>query len=745
MDPVIANSPGATSDAASRPARRWLRRDEGWAPSEDLARLAAAIGIALGAVALKVVIVGVLGGELGYLSYLGAVALGAWIAGARGGAIATIICAIAQTVLFSRAATPDEAPYVVFSLGLFLVDGAIVTILSSNLRRAYVREHAARTTGEADLELQSSLHQAAERDRATLATLQTVTASLSGAQTPTEVGDAILDRGLVALGATAGGVSRVLDGEAEVEVLAVRGYPDTEPATRVPIQRPSHLAEAIDTGRPVFLSDIASWSARYPDSPPRSLAVPGEDGAIAVLPMVAGTRTLGAIVFRFSSHRDFADGTGDLALRLAEQGAQALDRALAWDRDRRSREALERGQGRLAVLVRASDILGLELNVTAAVGGLPALIVPALADWCAIELLEQDALGLSVAAAPGCEDAVRRLAGRAPRSLGSWLAPESAVHGPTVMSRVDAEPEFVADPEGAAALRELDTRAILGATIAGPEGKPLGSIVLGANDAERFGPEDQALVGDLASRIAAAIERAGLFAAMTRFRATVDAAGDAVYMFDPGSLRLTYVNRGGADLLGSEPGALVGTPVLDLQPAVSERVFRARLADLREARGGSMSYAEVLARADGRVLPAEVFLQEVTLGDGTRTVILTARDISERIDVQARLARIAGDERRQAAELRAVIASMGDGVLVVDADGAVTMANDAANGVLGPDLADGLAGSARGCRRPTTGPPADGPLDDGRWIEIATYPADLGGGIAIGPALADRHPPGRHP
>ena len=61
-------------DAATppaRPARRWLRRDEGWAPSEDLARLAAAIGIALGAVALKVLIVGVLGGELGYLSYLG--------------------------------------------------------------------------------------------------------------------------------------------------------------------------------------------------------------------------------------------------------------------------------------------------------------------------------------------------------------------------------------------------------------------------------------------------------------------------------------------------------------------------------------------------------------------------------------------------------------------------------------------------------------------------------------------------
>ena len=102
--------------------------------------------------ALKVLIVGVLGGELGYLSYLGAVALGAWIAGMRGGAAATIICAIAQTLLFSTSADRSLTPSVVFNLGLFLLDGALVTVLSSRLRRAYVRERSARTAGEADLE-----------------------------------------------------------------------------------------------------------------------------------------------------------------------------------------------------------------------------------------------------------------------------------------------------------------------------------------------------------------------------------------------------------------------------------------------------------------------------------------------------------------------------------------------------------------------------------------------------------------
>ena len=323
--------------------------------------------------------------------------------------------------------------------------------------------------------------------------------------------------------------------------------------------------------------------------------------------------------------------------------------------------------------------------------------------------------------------------------------PASAGDGPTILALGD--PATTVPEAAAAALAELGTVELLAMPISTPGGDPQGSIVLGAADAGRFGPDDQALVQDLAGRIAAAAERSSLFAAVTRFKATVDVSADAVYMFDPGSLRLTYVNRGGADLLGAGPAGLVGTSVLELQPAVSERVFRARLADLRDAPSSTMTYSEVLARADGREFPADVILQEVTLRDGTRTVVLTARDISERIDVQARLARIAGDERRQAAELRAVIQSMGEGVLVVDADLGISMANEAASLLLGADLAAGLAdverrvgaigraGLARTVRQAHD--EAAGArtvqLEDGRWIEVSTYPAELGVSVGVGP------------
>jgi PAS domain S-box-containing protein len=746
MDPVPAPSRGTPRETGSPARRRWLSSEEGWIPSEDATRLLAAIAIAVAAVALKVLIIGVLDGELGYLSYLGAVAVGAWIAGARGGAAATLICAVGQTLLFGTAESRTLTPSAVLGLALFLIDGAIVTVLSSRLRRAYVRERSARTIAKADLQAEAALLDVSERDRATLSALQAVTASLAGAQTPVEVASAILDRGLAALGAAAGGVSRIADDGESVEVIAVRGYADTQAGSTVALDHASHLRDALRTGQPVFLSDLESWAARYPDSPPRSIPGESDGGAIAVLPMVAGTRTLGAIVFRFASDRAFDAPERELAVRLAEHGAQAFDRSLAWDADRRSRLALERGQARLRLLVQASDALAAEHDVLAGIAALPDLIVPAHADWCAIELLDVDAPGLTVGGPPDAAAAIERLAGAAPRSLGTWLVPASADDPAILVAEHDGWAGVLGDADAATTLNGLGTRSLLAARVATATGEPLGSIVFGATDPDRFGPDDQALIQDLAGRVAAAAERSSLFGAVTRFKATVDVAADAVYMFDPGSLRLTYVNRGGADLLGSRPDALVGTSVLELQPAVSERVFRARLADLREAPAAMMAYSEVLARADGLEFPAEVFLQEVTLADGARTVVLTARDITERIDVQARLARIAGDERRQAAELRTVIQSMGEGVLVVDPEGVISIANDAAGVILGADPAAGLAtlealaaDRADGDEGAVPDETPDGrpasrtvQLEDGRWIEVSTYLADLGGAPGSG-------------
>ena len=232
-----------------------------------------------------------LGGELGYLSYVGAVALAAWIAGSRGGVVTTVICAIAEAGLFSG--TLDEflaSPSTVFRFALFLFVGVLVTSITSHLRRVMVRERSARAISEERLMAQVAAYEGAQRDRAALAGLQAVTASLAGAVTPGEVADAILDRGMMALGACAGGVSRLADDGQFLDLIAARGYPESAIASRshLDLAGRTHLRDAVVGGAPIFLTDPVAWAARYPESGPVPLPDSPTGGALAVLPLKPG-------------------------------------------------------------------------------------------------------------------------------------------------------------------------------------------------------------------------------------------------------------------------------------------------------------------------------------------------------------------------------------------------------------------------------------------------------------------------
>jgi PAS domain S-box-containing protein len=290
-------------------------------------------------------------------------------------------------------------------------------------------------------------------------------------------------------------------------------------------------------------------------------------------------------------------------------------------------------------------------------------------------------------------------------------------------------------------MAELSAAVVLIAPILSPGGDRLGSLVLGSAIPDRYGPDDLAMSRDVAERLSVAAERARLFTAVARFKSTVDASADAVYMFDPLTLQITYVNRGGADLVGLEPAEIQEQSLTTLLASTDEAEFRQRLADLRTSAGRALAYTDVIKQRGGRQIPVDVLLQDVPLPDGSRTAVLTARDTTDRIDVQARLARIAGDERRQAAELRAVIQSMGDAILVVDPDGRISLANEAALSLFNASLPDRLEdlerwlgvedidrpAEAHAHGAPESGTPITVHLEDGRWLELSTYVADLAG------------------
>lgn len=230
-----------------------------------------------------------------------------------------------------------------------------------------------------------------------------------------------------------------------------------------------------------------------------------------------------------------------------------------------------------------------------------------------------------------------------------------------------------------------------------------------------------------------------LLGTVSRFKATVDASLEAVFMFDPRSLLVTYANRGAGELLGAEPDAIVGRRLVDLQPMLSEVALRDELQPLAQDTTDAVRYTSVIEREDGRHVPFEATVQHVRLPGEPGTMVLNARDISERIEVQARLARVASDERRQAAELRAVIQAMGEAVLVVAPRGDIRLANDAARAMLGTvptalSELPGLLGVAE-ADLPRLGAFHAAqviPVRGGGWLEVAAYLTDTIGAEAEG-------------
>jgi PAS domain S-box-containing protein len=109
-----------------------------------------------------------------------------------------------------------------------------------------------------------------------------------------------------------------------------------------------------------------------------------------------------------------------------------------------------------------------------------------------------------------------------------------------------------------------------------------------------------------------------------------------------------------------------------------------------------------------------------------------AATLSQRLSDEARLAELIRAERSRSAELNAIIGAIGEGIVVVDRDRRITMANRTARRLLGPcdetDL-DGLGARFEGAGD-LEARLRDGPIqvklaqDPGRWLEVSGYPVE---------------------
>jgi len=181
-----------------------------------------------------------------------------------------------------------------------------------------------------------------KRTEIQLRQLEEISAALSAALTPAEVTDVIIRRGLEAVGAMAGSVLLLVEGDAELEMVHSVGYaPSTvQNWRRFPVDAAtSPLGRAVQTHAPVFLQNVAEFEQEFPALlPQRELAF----GAWVALPLEVDDRVFGGIGLSFPQPRRFDADDRRFMLALAHHCAQALERARLTERARESATILER-------------------------------------------------------------------------------------------------------------------------------------------------------------------------------------------------------------------------------------------------------------------------------------------------------------------------------------------------------------------------------------------------------------------
>ncbi len=210
---------------------------------------------------------------------------------------------------------------------VFAEDLAAPTALALDNARWYQGERAARASAEdlADRERNDRLE--AEKAALRLRRLESVSASLAGLLSPTAIARVALENGLSILEPSTATVLRATPAGDGLEVLYTQGWPDDVARAQrlLPGDAPTLAAEAYRIGTAIWVSTPAALAQSYPNATELPLRL--GDQAWATVPLRVDGRVIGALALGFPRPRDLDADERRFVLTVAQQLAQALERA----------------------------------------------------------------------------------------------------------------------------------------------------------------------------------------------------------------------------------------------------------------------------------------------------------------------------------------------------------------------------------------------------------------------------------
>jgi len=122
-----------------------------------------------------------------------------------------------------------------------------------------------------------------------------------------------------------------------------------------------------------------------------------------------------------------------------------------------------------------------------------------------------------------------------------------------------------------------------------------------------------------------------------RFKTTLDATLDCVFIFDPYTLRFTYVNQGALTQLGYSYDEMLSMTPLNVLAEYDETVYRELVKPLFDGKRPSLTFTTEHRHKSGALIPVEVFLQFIAQPGTVGQFVAIVRDITERKQAETAL------------------------------------------------------------------------------------------------------------
>jgi serine phosphatase RsbU (regulator of sigma subunit) len=338
--------------------------------------------------------------------------------------------------------------------------------------------------------------------------LQEVTQKLASAHTAAEIGAIVTAVATEQLGALSALVMVLGADDVLRSVASSGGRPaGADRYDELPLDADLPGGEAMRTGETIVLHGIAAIAARYP-----ALGrVYDRDRSLYVAPLVVGDHRLGVLSLNFPADGSLGEESqGAFVGALADALAQALERVLALAQAAEANE-------RLSFLADASIALSATLDYQATVDAVTQLLVPRLADWCLVQVLDDGELR-TVGLQHTDKDKItwaEQISSRYPTRMDEATGAPNVVR--TGVSEIYPElpDELIEaaaiDADHLAIIKQVGMSSVLIAPLTGRTGTFGVVTLIYAESGRRYSNVDLQFVEDVTRRAALALENARAF------------------------------------------------------------------------------------------------------------------------------------------------------------------------------------------------------------------------------------------